>query len=80
MENEYTMTAADVAKLFGVTVETVRHWRQARGFPFVMLTARNVRFSRREVLEWQNRQRPGMQATPSSSASSSVPVSAGGAE
>ena len=56
-ENEHTLGYADVATLVGVSVETVRRWRQ-RGLPCVKPGAR-VRFSAREVLAWQNQQRPG---------------------
>jgi excisionase family DNA binding protein len=60
-ENEHTLGYADVATLVGVSVETVRRWRQ-RGLPCVKPGAR-VRFSAREVLAWQNQQRPGQTST-----------------
>ena len=81
MENEHTMKIVDVAQLLGVHFDTVRRWVRVKGLP-ARKPGRDWMFSRREVLEWQNRQRPGMQAATMSPAPlpASAPATAGGAE
>lgn len=79
MENEHTMTTAEVAAMLGVHRETIREWIRRRGLPAIHHSRKVIRFSRREVLEWQNRQRPGMQAPPPAPvapASTSTPAGA----
>jgi excisionase family DNA binding protein len=56
--NEHTMTLREVADLFDVHPDTIRNWRRSRGLPAVAVSRRRVRFSRREVLDWQDKQRP----------------------
>lgn len=82
MENEHTMTTAEVAAMLGVHRETIRNWIRCRGLPAIQASRKVIRFSRREVLEWQNRQRPGMQAATMSPAPlpAPTPATAGGAE
>lgn len=78
MENEHTMKLVDVAQLLGVHFDTVRRWVRVKGLP-ARKPGRDWMFSRREVLEWQNRQRPGMQAPPPAPvapASTSTPAGA----
>lgn len=81
MENEHTMKIVDVAQLLGVHFDTVRRWVRVKGLP-ARKPGRDWMFSRREVLEWQNRQRPGMQAATMSPAPlpAPAPATAGGAE
>jgi len=62
-ENEHTLGYADVANLLKVHVETERVWRRKRGLPFVKPGGK-VRFSAREVIAWQNQQRPGVTTAP----------------
>jgi excisionase family DNA binding protein len=82
MENEHTMKLVDAAQLLGVHFDTVRRWVRVKGLP-ARKPGRDWMFSRREVLEWQNRQRPGMQAAapaPSAPASTSTSTMATVAE
>jgi excisionase family DNA binding protein len=81
MENEHTMKLVDVAQLLCVHPQTIYGWLRRRGLP-ARKPGRDWMFSRREVLEWQNLQRPGMQATPSPapSAPASTSTMAGVAE
>lgn len=62
-ENEHTLGYAAVAELLRVHTETVRVWKRKRGLPFVKPGGK-VRFSAREVIAWQNQQRPGASTPP----------------
>lgn len=79
MENEHTMKLVDVAQLLGVHFDTVRRWVRVKGLP-ARKPGRDWMFSRREVLEWQNRQRPGMQAPPPAPVAAAPTSTAAGAE
>ena len=56
-ENEHNLTISDAAALLAVHPQTVRNWRKSKGLPAVK-PGRDLRFSRRELLEWQDKQRP----------------------
>lgn len=64
-ENEHTLKLKDAAELLGVHSTTVRVWKRRKGLPF-RKPGRDLLFSRREVLEWQDRQRPASSQPPSS--------------
>lgn len=55
-ENEHTMTLNEAAEMFGLSARRLREKIKSRGMPVVKL-GRELRFSRRELLEWQDKQR-----------------------
>jgi hypothetical protein len=62
-ENEHTMTLNDAAEMFGISARRLREKIKSRGLPVVRL-GRDLRFSRRELLEWQDKQRPTPKPAP----------------
>jgi excisionase family DNA binding protein len=62
-ENEHTMSLDDAAEMFGCSKRTIRDKIKRRGLPAVK-PGRDLRFSRRELLEWQDKQRPTPKPAP----------------
>lgn len=46
-----------LANVLGVEPRTLREWRNRRGLPHVKISARVIRYRRRDVLAWLDRQR-----------------------
>lgn len=52
---EYTLKSEDIAKIFNVSLQTVRNWFEKKGLPGIKL-AGVLRFNEEDVEEWINKQ------------------------
>lgn len=53
MTDEY-LTTAEVAEVFKISPETVRHWRKVGTGPRALKVGHAVRYARNDVLAWLN--------------------------
>ena len=51
-EPKILLTAAEVAALTGFSEGTIRHWTSQRKIPFLRISGRCVRYSRRDIESW----------------------------
>jgi len=51
-EAKVLLTAAEVAELTGFSEGTIRHWTSQRKIPFLRISGRCVRYSRRDIESW----------------------------
>ena len=53
VEAEHLLTAVDVARITGLSTETLAQWRsQRRGIPFIKLSRNVVRYRHGDLDEW----------------------------
>ncbi|CAI7974490.1 DNA-binding protein, excisionase family [Frankia sp. Hr75.2] len=57
-EQKKLWTVRDLAEYLGVPVNTIYKWRSMREGPPAYKVGRHIRFDRREVDEWLEKQRP----------------------
>ena len=56
IEAEPLLTAVDVARVTGLSIETLAQWRSQRhGIPFIKLSRNVVRYRRSDLDEWLNK-------------------------
>jgi excisionase family DNA binding protein len=51
-EAKILLTAAEVAALTGFSEGTIRHWTSQKKIPFLRISGRCVRYSRRDIESW----------------------------
>lgn len=70
VEAERLLTAGDVARITGLSPETLAQWRsQRRGIPFIKLSRNVVRYRRCDLDEWLAERLIRVEAEPSLSES-----------
>jgi len=70
VEAERLLTAGDVARITGLSPETLAQWRsQRRGIPFIKLSRNVVRYRRSDLDEWLAERLIRVEAEPSLSES-----------
>jgi predicted DNA-binding transcriptional regulator AlpA len=66
IEAERLLTAVDVARITGLSTETLAQWRsQRRGIPFIKLSRNVVRYRHGDLDEWLAQRLVRVQAEPS---------------
>ncbi len=61
-DDDELLTEAEVAKIFRLQPRMMKEWRAYRGLPFIKLSAKVVRFRRKDVREWVAQHRVNQKA------------------